>query len=152
MLIITILCVLIGAAVGLRFKVYVLVPATGFVVVSVVLTNIAYSDSLATLALAIVTTVIALQIGYLVGIAIRPATSEDRSRRIHGAWLLLRRTPDLGGLDGFDEELPARGHPGSADAALTLTHIERSGSGKRIPPSNGGDDDTVVEHVDIEFE
>ena len=44
MLIITILCVLIGAAVGLRFKVYVLVPATGFVVVSVVLTNIAYSE------------------------------------------------------------------------------------------------------------
>ena len=67
MLMLAIIFALTGAALGLRFKALVLVPASGFALASPVLTNSAYCYSLPVLALAMITTVMALQIGYLLG-------------------------------------------------------------------------------------
>jgi hypothetical protein len=62
---------LTGAALGLRFKALVLVPASGFAVASPFLMNFAYCYSPLMQALATITTVMALQIGYLLSIAIQ---------------------------------------------------------------------------------
>jgi hypothetical protein len=75
---------LTGAALGLRFKVLVLVPASGFAAASPILTHFAYSYSLRMQALAMITAVMALQIGYLLGIAIRPNVTPERPRVIEG--------------------------------------------------------------------
>ena|ERR1700729_3529963 len=58
----------LGAALGLRFKALVLGPASCFALASPVLTNSAYGYSLPVLALAMITTLMALQIGYLLGL------------------------------------------------------------------------------------
>jgi hypothetical protein len=58
---------LTGAALGLRLKALVLAPASCFALASPVLTNFAYCYSLPVLALAMITTLMALQIGYLLG-------------------------------------------------------------------------------------
>ena len=72
MLMLAVIFALTGAALGLKFKTLVLVPASGFAVTSPVLTNFAYCYSLRMLATVMITTVMALQIGYLLGITIRP--------------------------------------------------------------------------------
>ena len=84
MLMLAIIFALTGAALGLRFKVLVLVPASGFAVASPILTNLAYCYSLRMQALATITTVMALQIGYLLGIAIRLKVTPEQPRAIEG--------------------------------------------------------------------
>ena len=61
MLMLAIIFALTGAALGLRFKALVLVPASGFAVASPFLTNFAYCYSPPVQALATITTVMALQ-------------------------------------------------------------------------------------------
>ena len=68
MLMLAIIFALTGAALGLRFKALVLVPASGFAVAGPFLTNFAYCYSPPVQALATITTVMALQIGYLLGL------------------------------------------------------------------------------------
>jgi hypothetical protein len=68
MLMLAIIFALTGAALGLRFKALVLAPASCFALASPVLTNFAYGYSLPVLALAMITTLMALQIGYLLGL------------------------------------------------------------------------------------
>ena len=123
MLTLAIIFALTGAALGLRFKVLVLVPASGFAVASPILTNLAYSYSLRMQALAIITTVMALQIGYLLGIAIRlkvtperPSVTEGTSVGVFGLTDNAKdrvdayssrveplRQPQPGTLDGLEE-------------------------------------------------
>ena len=67
MLMLSIIFALTGVALGLRFKALVLAPASCFALASPVLTNFAYRYSLPVLALAMITTLMALQIGYLLG-------------------------------------------------------------------------------------
>src|ERR1700722_4602122 len=73
-----------GAALGSRFKALVLVPASGLAVSCPVLTNFAYGYSLRTQLLAVIATVMALQIGYLFGLAIRLKLTPERPRVIEG--------------------------------------------------------------------
>ena len=68
MLMLAIIFALTGAALGLRFKALVLAPASCFALASPVLTNSAYGYSLPVLALTMITTLMALQIGYLLGL------------------------------------------------------------------------------------
>ena len=84
MLMLAIIFALTGVALGLRFKVLVLVPASGFAVASPILMNLAYSYSLRMQALAMITTVMALQIGYLLGIAIRLKVTPEWPRVTEG--------------------------------------------------------------------
>ena len=85
MLMLAIIFALTGAALGLRFKALVLVPASGFAVASPFLMNFAYCYSPPVQALATITTVMALQIGYLLSIAIQVKLwASERPRAIEG--------------------------------------------------------------------
>jgi len=68
MLMLVIIFALTGAALGLRFKALVLAPASCFALASPVLTNSAHGYSLPVLALTMIATLMALQIGYLLGL------------------------------------------------------------------------------------
>jgi hypothetical protein len=84
MFMLAIIFALSGAALGSRFKVLVLVPASGLAVSCPVLMNFAYGYSLRMQLLAVIATVMALQIGYLLGLAIRLKVTPERPRVIEG--------------------------------------------------------------------
>jgi hypothetical protein len=65
--------VLAGIALGLRYRVVILVPAVSLVVTFAVIVGIARGDHLWSIILAMVIVGTAIQLGYLVGIAIRAA-------------------------------------------------------------------------------
>jgi hypothetical protein len=65
--------VLAGIALGLRYRVVILVPAVSLVVTFVVIVGIARGDHFWSIILATVIVGTALQLGYLIGIAIRAA-------------------------------------------------------------------------------
>jgi hypothetical protein len=62
--------VFVGIALGLRFKVLVLVPAIASAIIFVLIVGLARGDSFWSIVLATVIVGIALQLGYLVGIAL----------------------------------------------------------------------------------
>jgi len=62
---------LIGAVLGLRFKVLILIPAIGFTIIAAVATGIAGGNGLLAILLAGVLASTCLQIGYLGGILAR---------------------------------------------------------------------------------
>jgi hypothetical protein len=66
-----IVSVLAGIALGLRFKVLILVPAVALATVFAMIVGIARADHIGSIVLAIVIVGTAVQFGYLVGIAIR---------------------------------------------------------------------------------
>ena len=72
---------LFGAALGLHFRVLVLVPAGGVGLIVIAATSIAYGDSLATMALTMLLSASCLQIGYFVGSAVRWRLLELRRNR-----------------------------------------------------------------------
>ena len=59
---------LVGIALGLRFKVVVLAPATGFAEICALTLGIARSDSFWSIVLTMVIAGAAIQLGYLLGI------------------------------------------------------------------------------------
>jgi hypothetical protein len=59
---------LVGVALGLRFKVLILVPAIGFAAVFALVVGLANGDTFGSILLAIVIVGIAIQFGYLAGI------------------------------------------------------------------------------------
>ena len=61
---------LIGAMLGLRFKIYVLVPATSLSVLAIFSAGIAHSDGYWSILLTATFAMAALQIGYLAGSAV----------------------------------------------------------------------------------
>jgi hypothetical protein len=64
---------LAGIALGLRYKVVILVPAVILVVIFAMIVGIARGDHFWSIILAMVIVGTAVQLGYLVGIAIRAA-------------------------------------------------------------------------------
>jgi hypothetical protein len=68
-----IISVLAGTALGLRYKVFVLVPAVTLTIMFAVMGGIAHGDRLWSILLAMTILGTAVQFGYLVGIMIRAA-------------------------------------------------------------------------------
>jgi len=66
-MIIILIGILVGAVLGLRFQVFVLVPVSCGALAIVVVEGIARGDGLVQLALALAGTAIALQVGYALG-------------------------------------------------------------------------------------
>jgi hypothetical protein len=64
---------LAGVALGLRYKVVILVPAVIFVATFAMIAGIARGDHFGAIILAMVLAGTAVQLGYLIGIAIRAA-------------------------------------------------------------------------------
>jgi hypothetical protein len=93
MLILAIGCFLIGAVLGLRFTVWILVPGIAFGLFSALAAGIAHRHDLGTIALTMVLIAIGLQLGYLAGTglhylvdaarAARPRTAVPVSRPAH---------------------------------------------------------------------
>ena len=65
--------VLAGIALGLRYKVFILVPAVALAIVFATIVGIAHADLFRSIVLAMVVLGTAVQFGYLVGIAVRAA-------------------------------------------------------------------------------
>jgi hypothetical protein len=84
------LAILVGAVLGMRFRVLVLIPAIGLTVPAIVAAGIIRGDSVASFAVTAMLAATCLQIGHLAGAATR-CTTAPASRR-HGAALRLERT------------------------------------------------------------
>jgi hypothetical protein len=84
--------VLVGAVLGLRLKVLILVPTTIFFVIGIAGIGATRGDELRSIASAIVVVSISLQLGYLAGSTTRFVTAAVRvARRVDSlATLLLR--------------------------------------------------------------
>ena len=65
-----IISALVGIALGLRFKVLVLVPAIALATILVLIIGLTRGDSFGSIVLAMVIIGIALQLGYLIGIVL----------------------------------------------------------------------------------
>jgi hypothetical protein len=85
---------LIGIALGLRYKVLILVPAVTLAAIFTILVGVGGADGFWSITLMTVAVVTALQLGYLVGIVIH-AVIEDffPSRNGNGDSQLFSRTP-----------------------------------------------------------
>jgi hypothetical protein len=86
------LALLIGAVLGMRFKVLVLIPAIGLIVPAIVAAGMIRGESVASLAVIAIVAGSCLQIGYLAGAVTRYATAAARAGRRHGAAIRLQRT------------------------------------------------------------
>jgi hypothetical protein len=86
MLMLIIFAALVGAVLGLRFKVLVLLPAIGLLLVGVPIVGAAYSASLSTIALALALSIAWLQLGYLGGIGTHYVMVLSRAGRIRAGW------------------------------------------------------------------
>jgi predicted Na+-dependent transporter len=72
---------LVGAVLGQRFKVFVLVPATSLALICTIAAGIARAQHIWSIAMAAVGVTIALQIGYLIGTGIRYLIAADGPAR-----------------------------------------------------------------------
>jgi hypothetical protein len=68
--------VLAGTALGLRYKVFVLVPAVTMAMVFAAMAGIAHGDHLGSIILAVVILGVTVQFGYLTGAAIHAAAGQ----------------------------------------------------------------------------
>lgn len=78
-----ILCLLVGAVLGMRLKVFVLVPAIGFFLIAIVGVGAARGDAFSTIASAMALAAISVQLGYLSGSATRFVLVASRVSRRH---------------------------------------------------------------------
>jgi hypothetical protein len=92
-MIIILIGILVGAVLGLRFQVFVLVPVSCGALAIVVVEGIAHGDGLVQLALALAGTAIALQVGYALGSVVG---SLEAARVDHGKAL----RPTSAGISG----------------------------------------------------
>jgi hypothetical protein len=79
------LAFLLGAVLGMRFKVFVLIPATGFALIAIFATSTARGNSLSGTLIAAVLASSCLQIGYLLGIIARYSVALARAGRTRKA-------------------------------------------------------------------
>jgi hypothetical protein len=75
---------LAGIALGLRYKVFVLVPAVSLTIMFAVIGGIAHGDGLWSILLAMAILGTAVQFGYFAGIVIRPAVGSICSSILGG--------------------------------------------------------------------
>ena len=86
------LAFLTGAALGMRFKVFILFPAIGLALIAILAAGIARSDSISAILIAAVLASTGLQIGYLCGIATRYSVALARVGRTRKLMLQARST------------------------------------------------------------
>ena len=86
------LAFLTGAALGMRFKVFILFPAIGLALIAILAAGIARSDNVSAILIAAVLASTALQIGYLCGIATRYSVALARVGRTRKLMLQARST------------------------------------------------------------
>jgi hypothetical protein len=79
-----IISALAGAVLGLRYNVLVLVPAVGFAMLFAVITGILRADGLWSIVLTTVLLGVAVQLGYLAGVAIYAVVERGRTARGKG--------------------------------------------------------------------
>jgi hypothetical protein len=79
------ICLLLGAVLGQRFKVLVLVPGMAVVLPLVAAVGIVRADSHGKIALALVVAAVSLQLGYLAGVALRHLMVLFRAPQINAA-------------------------------------------------------------------
>jgi|HubBroStandDraft_6_1064221.scaffolds.fasta_scaffold2011408_1 hypothetical protein len=82
MLILAIVALLTGAVLGLRFKVLVLLPVIGLLILGVPIVGLAYSLSVPSIALTLGLSIAWLQLGYLGGVGTRYAMVMSRAARL----------------------------------------------------------------------
>jgi hypothetical protein len=73
--------VVVGIVLGLRYKILILVPALMFAMIFAITVGVASADSFWSIVLTTVAVVIAVQLGYLAGIAIRAVIAAIRPPR-----------------------------------------------------------------------
>jgi len=86
MLTLSLISLLAGAALGMRFKVLVLVPAIFLALLAILAGGISASASFSFVALAMVIAATCLQLGYLLGVGARYAMAAARAGRIQRIW------------------------------------------------------------------
>jgi len=86
MLILSLISLLAGAALGMRFKVLILVPAICLALLAILAVGISSSVSFSFIALAMVLAAACLQLGYLGGVGARYAMAAARAGRIQRIW------------------------------------------------------------------
>jgi hypothetical protein len=86
---VAIIGVLAGTALGLRYKVFVLVPAVALAMMVAAMAGIAHGDHFGSIILAMAILGATVQFGYLIGIAMRAATGPT------WAFLIGARNPRL---------------------------------------------------------
>jgi hypothetical protein len=74
---------LIGGALGMRFKVLILIPAIGLAFIANLAAGFAFSDSVSATLLTAVLASVCLQIGYLCGAMARSGTARARPQNPH---------------------------------------------------------------------
>jgi hypothetical protein len=85
MLILTLVAVLIGVVLGLRFRVFVLVPVICGGLAIIVVDGVARGNGFLQLAFAMIATVAALQLGYFLGNVVVGILSAAKASNHHGA-------------------------------------------------------------------
>jgi hypothetical protein len=93
MLILAIGCILVGAVLGLRFTVWILIPGIAFGLFAAAAAGIAHHDGLGTIGLAMVLIAVGLQLGYLMGTTTRFVIAGARAARARPAY----PSPERGG-------------------------------------------------------
>jgi hypothetical protein len=86
MLMMAIVAVLTGAVLGLRFRVLVLLPVIGLLILGVPIMGLAYSRSVPSIALALGLSIAWLQLGYLGGVGTRHVMVMSRVARMRARW------------------------------------------------------------------
>ena len=86
------LAFLLGAVLGMRFKVFILIPAIGFALIALLAGGIARGDNVSAILIAAVLSSSSLQIGYLGGILTRYSIAIARAGRLRKASLQARAT------------------------------------------------------------
>jgi hypothetical protein len=81
MLMLILLAFLLGALLGMRFKVFILIPAIGFGLLAILAAGIARGNSASGTLIAAVLASSCLQIGYISGIIIRYSVAPARAGR-----------------------------------------------------------------------
>jgi hypothetical protein len=93
MLILAIGCILVGAVLGLRFTVWILIPGIAFGLFSAAAAGMAHRHDLGTIALSMVLIAVGLQLGYLMGTTTRFVIAGARAPRARVAY----PSPERGG-------------------------------------------------------
>lgn len=91
MLILTVVGVSLGAVLGLKFKVLVLVPAIVIAVLATVAQGMVHGDGIWQVGLATIVATVSLQVGYAVGLFVREAVW-PRASRVRPAWMQTDQT------------------------------------------------------------
>ena len=86
MLTLSLVSLLVGAVLGMRFKALILLPAIFATLLAILAVGISSAAAFSVIALAMVLATTCLQLGYLVGVAMRHAVALTRTGLIHRIW------------------------------------------------------------------